>query len=357
MAHIEQLKSGKYYVRNTINKKRKTFGTYNTLEEAQEFIELMNLHNWDLNKKIYPYKNKYHVFLHWNNKWIPRGTYNTLEEATAESQKPVMKYIKYRPKYNTYEIQRDIKEGVINYGAYDTLEEACNIRDKLITHDWDRNYWKSIYKNTSRQKNRYIYFTRNKYTIMKTFNEGENTIQKTYGAYETIGEARTQRDILEKNGWKIKSNHEIIQENGYYCIIRNRKIKNMPWRYYYGCFEHRDIAEAKLKELLKTGFPESQLTKKTNELRYISKSDGGYSIVKTKNYHRRWYGYYKSVDHAQVVRDYLEAHDWKTDGIIKHENRFYVLGQRSNGNYTYLGYVRSQTAAEELLKEWFSTSC
>lgn len=101
--HINITQNGKYRITRWSNGKIYYYGVYDTLREAQDVKIALEGAGW-------PYKSKY-------------NKYN------------LPKYITYNP-CKHYIIQKQVDDGVKNFGCFKTLKCAVEERDYLINHDW-----------------------------------------------------------------------------------------------------------------------------------------------------------------------------------------------------------------------------
>lgn len=160
--------TGHYQVRKKIKGKNYSFGTYDTLEEAEHVRDYFKNLNWPIserlrfskNRFIHYFRGKYHVNKVINGKKISFGTFEELEDAEYQvtlckrfgwhkSLKPFdcMKYIQKRIHPTgkvVYRIIRWTPLGNEFYGTFNNLEDAQFERDFLILCDWDYEVMESL---------------------------------------------------------------------------------------------------------------------------------------------------------------------------------------------------------------------
>jgi len=168
-----QYKDKPYYkIEKQINGERLYYGSFNSLEQAMQRRDFLEDHQWDIKYACKPkcekyiqksVSGKYNVSKRINNNQIYYGTFNTLEEAreyrdfleehdwNPEYRKIVrkkrkhntpMKYIHYRKDKNNnprYWIQKSVNGEILVFGTYDSLEDAMHERDFWESINWDMN--------------------------------------------------------------------------------------------------------------------------------------------------------------------------------------------------------------------------
>ena len=160
--------TGNYQVAKKIKGKQYSFGTYTTLEEAEQIRDYFKNRDWPIserlrfskNKYIHYYNGKYHVNKIINGKKTSFGVFTKLEDAEYQVElckrfgwnpllKPFdcMKHIWKRIRDNgevTYRIVRWTPEGNEYYGTFTNLTDAQFERDFLILSDWDYDIMESL---------------------------------------------------------------------------------------------------------------------------------------------------------------------------------------------------------------------
>lgn len=123
-------------------------------------------------------------------------------------------------KHNTFRVSKNINGQKIEFATYKTHEDAIQVRDKLMEHDWDKNMLPEIWKSTGvkptkhggnrRNKPRYYYHRKKDdvYIIQKMI-DGE----KPYlGEYKTEKAAVLAVSLFEKYGWDPRNNWRVKYE-------------------------------------------------------------------------------------------------------------------------------------------------
>ncbi len=160
--------TGKYQVAKKICGKQYSFGTYDSLEEAEQVRDYFKENNWPIherlkfskNKFIHYYLGKYHVNKTINGKKTSFGVFTNFEDAEYQvllckrfgwdlRLKPFdcMKYIRKREMANgriTYQIMRWTSDGEECYGTFNNLEDAQFERDLLMLSNWDYDVMESF---------------------------------------------------------------------------------------------------------------------------------------------------------------------------------------------------------------------
>jgi len=169
LRNIQKTQSNKFTIRKSINYKTYSFGSYNTLEEALKFRDYFERNNWPLTERfkystpefIQKVGDKFKVEKSFGNrvkgnrKRYSYGTYDTLEEAIQRRDECIkndwsrelipdnpLKYI--RKNGNSYCIQHKENGVAEYYGTFSCLDDALKERDLLISCDWDYDALESI---------------------------------------------------------------------------------------------------------------------------------------------------------------------------------------------------------------------
>lgn len=103
----------KYSLIKKINGKEVYFGLFDTLQEAREYRDFLEKHNWN---------QKYRKIQHHNFQW---NKYN------------LPKNIHYNKQQNTYNVRKVFNYKQVHFGTYHSLEEAVHERDFYQSIDWD----------------------------------------------------------------------------------------------------------------------------------------------------------------------------------------------------------------------------
>lgn len=158
----------KYVIRKTIYGKRTYYGTFETLQEARKYRDFLVDHAWNtkyikknynINRYIKKPRKKYYISKRIDGKDVYFGTFETLQEAreyrdfleehewnpkyrkisrnSQWNKNNLPKNIYYNPKQNTYAIRKVFNQEPITFGTCHTLEEAVHERDFWMSIDWD----------------------------------------------------------------------------------------------------------------------------------------------------------------------------------------------------------------------------
>lgn len=163
--NIRRTASGKYEISKYKDGKSYSFGSYSALDEAVKWRDYFEGNDWPLNERflhsspkfIVEYKGKFKVEKAFGNnskgerKRYSYGTFDTLEEAMLHRDKCIKsnwdeslrpynprKYI--QKKKGRYWIIKDN----VSYGIFDNLEDALYERELLIKCDWSYDALESI---------------------------------------------------------------------------------------------------------------------------------------------------------------------------------------------------------------------
>ena len=158
----------KYVIRKTIYGKRKYYGTFETLQEARKYRDFLVDHAWNtkyikknynINRYIKKHRKKYYISKRIDGKDVYFGTFETLQEAreyrdfleehdwnpeyrkisrySQWNKNNLPKNIYYNNKQNTYSVRKVFNYEPITFGTYHTLEDAIHERDFWMSIDWD----------------------------------------------------------------------------------------------------------------------------------------------------------------------------------------------------------------------------
>lgn len=122
-----------------------------------------------------------------------------------------------------YRISKSINGKVCNFGHYDSLEEAINVRDELMKYNWDVSKV-SINKPVSRKDyfyNKNIHKFNDRFAVVKRI-DGE---LKGFGIFDTVEDAIKHRDYLEKNNWNIIEDFTDEEKFDEYIFLNNNDNK------------------------------------------------------------------------------------------------------------------------------------
>jgi hypothetical protein len=356
---IEKNNSGNYSIRIRKDNKRLYLGSYPTLFIAQNIRDIYVGNDYQIPQdSIIEYNGYYWVIEDKNGKIKYKGHYKDKQQAKDKlNELDTHNIIKYNN--GNYIIQKSIKNKNENFGSYKTLSEAIKIRNLLEEHQWSRTYFNEILYHTESYKNRNIYYDniKRKYKVLKIF----NNIQKTFGTYDTLSEARKERDRLNKNGW-VREEDEMnyIQKWGAheYKIVRSTPTKP-PKREIYGTYLTLEEAMIARDRIVEKGFPKECITGTYEDLRYINISKNKnntytYSVRKQNKEERIYYGASKNLEYAIALRNVLELNDWSIfeSDVFQLNDKFVVIIVKPNGNYSCLGICDEELDAVNKLNEY-----
>ena len=168
--NIRLTSSGKYEISKYKDGKSYSFGSYDTLAQAEYFKEYFKSHDWPLSER----------FIHSTPKFIQKvGDKFKVEKSFGNKRKGD------RKRYS--------------YGTFDSLEEAVNYRDKCIRENWDESL-----RPVNPRK--YIQKKKGRYWIIK-----DNV---SYGIFDNLEDALYERDLLIKCDWSYDALESIDETRG-----------------------------------------------------------------------------------------------------------------------------------------------
>ena len=298
-------------------KKGRRGGSFKTLKEAIVARQYLISHDWEYpeGREIYKYCDTYYLFTYVSRFKIEFQSSNIDEVHNFIKENKDTTYI--QRKENKYRIQK--KKGKNNewYGSYISLDEAITFRDKLIAHDWNKEYFEELYKTSTYIRNKYIIKDKGKYAVVRVYKHH----QRWYGHYNTLEEARKRRDYLESINWNEPSTKYLWEYNQNWYVVKNMPYKDKPRRAFYYRTKNKTDAARFRDKCLKEGFPEPLFV--TDSLRFIEHSLPELYLIRRVN---TFYGTTHNLRDAMVLRDLLEWNDWnlKVGTYIWHGEEYFI---------------------------------
>lgn len=257
---------------------------------------------------------------------------NSEDKKLSEKNNSSEKYIIFTNNY--YRVHKLLNGKQRNFGSFENIENACNLRDLLIKNDWDdskipKKYF-SDHSNSRGKHGKYILFVNNYYRVNKTI-DGK---QKFFGSFKDKNNAIVLRDLLMENGWvesgipkEFFSDHTssnegkygkyILFAKGYFRVNKQIDGKSRV----FGSFENLDNAH-RLRDLLikndwdKSHIPREFLNDHTNSKKeskfgeHIKFDYNHYRVQKIVNGEEWNFGSFKHGQNAANLRDLLIENDW-----------------------------------------------
>ena len=239
------IKQGKRFViRKRFLDEYKFFGSFKNLDEAVNFRDQLIDENWGMSKEkvlenidlielkgenanVGKVGRSFVVFNFSKDKCVFYGYYSSLRSAIRNRDKLISNgwdasklnniiYSKEETKYiakvgNLFRISKHIDGEIRHFGHYSTLDEAIEIRDKLISNGWDGE---SLGIDSSRKRpdfDRNINRINNQFCVIKRV-DGELIV---FDSFSTLSEAIAYRDYLEEHDWVIEEDENGFEEEKY----------------------------------------------------------------------------------------------------------------------------------------------
>ena len=319
----------KFIVSRIIRGERKIFGKFMRLEYAQDYEYKLMINSWDdsfKTKKISPYGK----FIHKNDdKFVIErkikgelktfGIFDTIEEAIklredliddnwgVEGEIVLIKegaYGKYIRFLNgVYKIEKTIDGELLSFGLFDTLDEAILARNILIENAWvdDNQVPETLYS--------WRHFT--SYNPLLDGWEVSNLIETdllSFGIFNTTADAKLAIKILIENEWDAScipfylyhknSNIRMFKraKGNVYVVIR--RINDDFIR--YGTFNTYEDALNRRNELLLTNWIIEEEEEKIEEFIYYNK--GRYFVKNEIDGEMRIFGIFDELEDAVDFR-------------------------------------------------------
>ncbi|WP_413862296.1 SPOR domain-containing protein [Methanobrevibacter sp. UBA417] len=246
-----------------------------------------------------------------------------------------------------FKVHREINNEDINFGVYDSLDEAIKVRNSLDDDGWPV---KVVEKSNLIDK----YIEKKDDDTFYVFKNFKNT-KKTFGPYDSLKKAKIAKYNLISNGWDSDSYRadskygRFIKKEGNRYII-SRFINNE--NHIFGKFDTLDEAIEVRDELIIDNWGKFNLSSSNKYGRYISFNGNYYQIVKSVDGKQRCFGSYKNLEDAKKIRDQFIKEDWKylpinSESNIVHTRLGFSIYKRLNGNLNYFG---SYSTKEEAIK-------
>ena len=190
---------GEYYrVSKSIGGKLKNFGHYNTLDEAISVRDELIKNKWD------------DSFLGLRRILRTSGSYNKHVHKTSRG----------------YDVVKRIEGELINFGSFETLEEAISYRDELEENNWQVE---SFYEENIEEKyDEFIYLRIDGRYYLKNEIEGEIRI---FGIFDNPLDAIAARLDCMKHNWKFN------------YVLEEVYDKNPNMDVNFGMLENEEVSE------------------------------------------------------------------------------------------------------------------
>ena len=235
----------KYIVRKRFsNKIYNHFGSFSNLDEAIIVRDKLVDENWGMpkekllenldiielkgeNRLIGKVGKSFVVFNFTNNQCIFYGYYSSLRNAIRNRDKLIsynwdvskvsnINYSETERKYitkvgNSFRISKLINGELRHFGHYSSLEEAIEIRDKLIENSWDGE---SLGIGPKKKRGDYVKNIQRfngQFSVIKRI-DGELVV---FDTFSTLSEAIAFRDYLEENNWVSEEVEDDVKEEKY----------------------------------------------------------------------------------------------------------------------------------------------
>lgn len=231
--NINRKYANKYSIIKIYNGKRIVLNGFKSYNQAYITKKDLENCNWNM-KEIKKVKYRLEVLKYINrtsyNTWrISRttnttktyyGCYKKLTDAITHRNRLIKNNWKctplhpFKPSYihktknGQYCLQKQLNNKTIYITLFKDKEDAIKVRDKLIKSNWDQQLvnelrHKYAKKNMNKGEDRYIFINQGgTYTITKV-----NPVtgkQEGYGTYNTLEDARCERDLLERHNWDFE---------------------------------------------------------------------------------------------------------------------------------------------------------
>ena len=361
---------GHYQLSKTINGKSKTFGYYETMDEAIFAKELLMKYDWDLDEvaklgNVLEFGDEFLVVTIYDNKLKFLDKFKTRSGAEGNADKIIKEFMgnPYRGKYGIYIYKRDsyfdIKKLVngkdVLFGIYKNLDDATFARDLLMQYNWsfeDISDEGNVFYSQIHEKYIVTAIIKDKLVVVSRYdsevdalNNAEKDIEehqksryKTgekyivfngrlfavhyytkdkkviyFGSFPEKIDAMSVRDVLIECEWDLSQvdENKIYEVNDYFWKFHIFEgMVKIIGKYQSRLFAEKDInnlSNVTYEDLYDPNNPYSKIN------RYIRKRLRKFWIRKEINGEIRFLGPYYSREEAIEARDEFESNDWNVD--------------------------------------------
>lgn len=247
---------------------------------------------------------------------------------------------------NKFVIKREINGKLINFGSFDSLEDAISYRDELDFDGWplprEEDESPIIEENIEKiSDDEYIVFriVRNKKDI--------------HGPYDSLDAARRAKYNLKATGWESDLDYAGSKYGKYISKSHNKFIvrRIISGQFVeFGSFDNLEDARKFRDELILDNWGKYNIKPTRGYGKYIAKVGDKYRVQKTINGKPIVFGLYETLEEATLARDEFEAENWKnipdTSEIVSHRyiyksSRGYDIYKRIDGEIKHFGTFKT----------------
>ena len=239
-----------------------------------------------------------------------------------------------------YKIHRVFDGKDIDFGTFNTLDEAIKYRDELDDDGWPIPLSESEDYSFSEKYIKKL--SENKFIV---FNEINNK-EKTFGPYNSIEMAKIARRNLLSNGWesdlefsRAKYTKYIRKEGNNFVIVK--QIKGEFHK--FGTFKSLEEAKKSRNELVDSNWGEFHILK-DDSLKYIAYNGKNFQVQKSVNGKIIIFGRYEELNDAIIARNKFVEENWSvvpkvTSFVVKRNTNIYTtrsgfsVCKRINGEF------------------------
>jgi len=158
----------KYRIVKRVNGKPKHFGVYENLDEAIEARDALIATDWPV-EHLHPLSGEKHISINCSGNYV---------------------------------VQKRLNDKLHNFGTYETLVEACDVRDALVDCDWRLDFL-----------DRGMRFIKDCHNGSYQVRHWENGKDVHYGTFHSLEEAKRYRDNCVNNDWHVSKKRMIRKRN------------------------------------------------------------------------------------------------------------------------------------------------
>lgn len=268
-------------------------------------------------------------------------------------------------KDNLFIIQRQFNGNLINFGSFNSLDDAIKKRDEL-----DDNGWPIPIKiNNNLIEKNIEKIDDSNYIVFKIIDEKKFT----FGPYDSLKQARIAKSNLKSTGWETDLFHSdakytkyIAKENNKFVVRRIISGENVK----FGSFNSLDDAKNYRDKLVLNNWGKYNLKPKNNYGKYITKRSTKYQIYKRINGEIHFFGTYDTLDEAVNERNKLMENNWEindyendenycSEKYISYDGNYYTIEREVYNDIRIYGIYKNKEAAlkekEILVKNYWKS--
>ena len=251
---------------------------------------------------------------------------------------------------NKFVIKRELMGKLINFGSFDSLEEAVNYRDELDFDGWPipkENPDPSIIEENIQK------ISGDEYIVFRFIDKEK----EVYGPYKSLEAAKKAKYNLKFTGWGSDLDHVgskygryIYKQHGKFVVRRVISGKFVE----FGTFNNLEEARKVRDDLVLNNWGKYNIPRNRGYGKYITKVNDKFKIQRSINGEIISFGYYDTLEEVTIARDKFESENWQNIPGQKRKNKYihktprgYVIYKRIDGELKHFGTFRTLKEANK----------